>query len=145
MKRQSRRKFLKTLGSATISAGSLSLLSGLGMYGCKSVGGKKPNIIFIMADDLGYSELGCYGQKLIQTPNVDRMAAEGMHFTDFYSSSAVCAPARCSLMTGKHGGHAYVRDNFEIGEWDSYRGQLPLPDGMVTLASVLKSQGYAAG
>lgn len=145
MKRQSRRKFLKTLGSATISAGSLSLLSGLGMQGCKSGGGKKPNIIFIMADDLGYSELGCYGQKFIQTPNVDRIAAEGKRFTDFYSSSAVCAPARCSLMTGKHGGHAYVRDNIEIGEWDSFRGQLPLPEGTVTLASVLKSRGYTTG
>jgi len=145
MKRQSRRKFLKTIGSATISAGSLSFLSTLGLNGCKSGGGRKPNIIFIMADDLGYSELGCYGQKLIQTPNIDRMAADGMRFTDFYSSSAVCAPARCSLMTGKHGGHAYVRDNFEIGEWDSFRGQLPLPEGTETLASVLKSQGYVTG
>jgi len=145
MKKQSRRKFLKILGSATLSTGSLSLLSGLGMQGCKTGGGKKPNIIFIMADDLGYAELGCYGQKYIQTPNIDRMAAEGMRFSDFYSSSAVCAPARCSLMTGKHGGHAYVRDNFEIGEWDSFRGQLPLPEGIVTLASVLKSQGYATG
>jgi arylsulfatase A len=145
MKKQSRRKFLKTLGSAAVSAGSLSLLGNMGMQGCKTGGGNKPNIIFIMADDLGYAELGCYGQTYIQTPNIDRMAAEGMRFSDFYSSSAVCAPARCSLMTGKHGGHAYIRDNFEIGEWDSFRGQLPLPEGTVTLASVLKSQGYATG
>lgn len=136
---------MKTLGSAAVSAGSLSLLGNMGMQGCKTGGGKKPNIIFIMADDLGYAELGCYGQTYIQTTNIDRMAAEGMRFSDFYSSSAVCAPARCSLMTGKHGGHAYVRDNFEIGEWDSFRGQLPLPEGTVTLASVLKKQGYATG
>jgi arylsulfatase A len=145
MKKQTRRNFLKTLGSATISAGSLSLLSGLGLTGCKSGGRKQPNIIFIMADDLGYSELGCYGQKLIQTPNIDRMAVEGKRFTNFYSSSAVCAPARCSLMTGKHGGHAYIRDNHEVGGWDSFRGQLPLPEGTVTVAAVLKSRGYVTG
>ncbi len=136
---------MKSLGSAAVSAGSLSLLSGLGMNGCRTTGERSPNIVFIMADDLGYSELGCYGQKWIRTPNVDRLAAEGMRFSDFYSSSAVCAPARCSLMTGKHGGHAYVRNNYEVGEWDSFRGQLPLPEGTETIASVLKKQGYATG
>ncbi|MFC2161315.1 arylsulfatase [Acidobacteriota bacterium] len=145
MKKLSRRKFMKSVGSAAVSAGSLSLLSGLGINGCRSVGEGTPNIVFIMADDLGYSELGCFGQKKIRTPNVDRLAAEGMRFTDFYSSSAVCAPARCSLMTGKHGGHAFVRDNHEIGEWDSFRGQLPLPEGTETIASVLKKQGYVTG
>ena len=64
----------------------------------------KPNIVFIMADDLGYNELGCYGQKWIKTPNIDRIAAEGIKFTQFYSGQAVCAPARCVLMTGKHTG-----------------------------------------
>jgi arylsulfatase A len=103
---------------------------------------RPPNIILIMADDLGYGELGCYGQEKIRTPNIDRLAAEGMKFTQHYTSAPVCAPARCSLMTGLHGGHALVRDNFEVGEWDSFRGQYPLPDGTQTIASVLKSQGY---
>lgn len=145
MKRQSRREFIKTVGSAAVSARSLSALSSLGLNACKSGAGERPNIVFIMADDLGYAELGCYGQKLIRTPNIDRMAAGGMRFTDFYSSSAVCAPARCCLMTGKHGGHATIRDNYEIGEWDSFRGQLPLPQGTETVASVLKGRGYATG
>ena len=64
----------------------------------------KPNVIFILADDLGYGDLGCYGQKHIQTPNIDRLAAEGMRFTQAYSGATVCAPSRCALMTGKHGG-----------------------------------------
>ncbi len=134
-------------GAFRASLKVLVLFLGLtaGMLGCSSAEEKIPNIVFIMADDLGYAELGCYGQEVIRTPNIDRMAAEGLRFTNFYSSSAVCAPARCSLMTGKHGGHAYVRDNYEIGEWDSYRGQLPLQEGTVTLASVLKQQGYATG
>src|SRR5512138_779572 len=70
-----------------------------------------PNIIFILADDLGYGELGCYGQKIIQTPNLDRLAAEGMRFTQFYAGSTVCAPSRSVLMTGKHLGHTTVRGN----------------------------------
>jgi arylsulfatase len=105
----------------------------------------RPNIIFIMADDLGYSELGSYGQKKIRTPNLDRMAREGMRFTDYYTGSPVCAPARCNLMTGLHGGHAYVRNNHEIGAWETHRGQLPLPDREVTIAEVLKQRGYATG
>src|SRR4030095_17014377 len=71
----------------------------------------KPNIIFILADDLGYGELGCYGQKVIQTPNIDRLAAEGMRFTQFYAGSTVCAPLRSVLMTGQHLGHTTVRGN----------------------------------
>ncbi|MEN8127205.1 MAG: sulfatase-like hydrolase/transferase, partial [Planctomycetota bacterium] len=106
---------------------------------------QKPNIVFIMADDLGYQELGCYGQKKIRTPNIDQMAAEGIRFTDFYSASPVCAPARCCLMTGMHGGHAYIRDNGEVGGWDTFAGQTPLPDGAETIASVLKRAGYTAG
>lgn len=106
---------------------------------------QKPNVIYIMADDLGYAELGAYGQSKIRTPNLDRFAAEGMRFTQHYTSAPVCAPARCSLMTGRHGGHAYVRNNFEIGEWDSFQGQLPLKDELVTIAEVLKADGYATG
>lgn len=72
-----------------------------------------PNIVYILADDLGYGDLGCYGQKHFETPNIDRMAAEGMRFTQHYSGSTVCAPSRCALMTGLHTGHTAVRDN----EW----------------------------
>jgi arylsulfatase A-like enzyme len=74
----------------------------------------RPNIIFILADDLGWGDLGSYGQKKIRTPNLDRMAAEGMRFTQFYAGSPVCAPSRCVLMMGRHGGHAYIRDNKEV-------------------------------
>lgn len=104
-----------------------------------------PNVVFIMADDLGYAELGCYGQKKIRTPNIDALAREGMLFRQYYTGSAVCAPARCTLMTGQHGGHAYVRDNSEVGAWDSFQGQLPLPGDRVTLAGVLKARGYVTG
>jgi len=73
--------------------------------------GMRPNIIFIMADDLGYAEAGCYGQDIIKTPNIDGIAEKGMRFTQFYAGTAVCAPSRCVLMTGKHTGHSYIRDN----------------------------------
>ena len=106
---------------------------------------KRPNIVYIMADDLGYAELGSYGQKLIKTPHLDQLAAEGMRFTQHYTASPVCASARCSLMTGRHGGHSYVRTNYEIGTWDSYRGQLPLRKDDVTIAEVLKKAGYVTG
>lgn len=106
---------------------------------------RPPNLIYIMADDLGYAELGAYGQSKIRTPNLDQFAAEGMRFTQHYTGSPVCASARCNLMTGRHGGNAYVRTNFEVGEWDSFRGQLPLKDDLVTIAEVLKSRGYATG
>lgn len=95
----------------------------------------KPNIIFIMADDLGYGDLGCYGQKRIQTPNLDRMAKEGMRFTDFYAGSTVCAPSRCVLMTGYHTGHCFIRGN----------GKDNLRPEDVTVAEVLKKGGYTTG
>jgi arylsulfatase len=98
----------------------------------------RPNIIFIMADDLGYGELGCYGQQKIRTPRLDQMAKEGLRFTQFYSGSPVCAPSRCVLMTGKHAGHAAIRDNKERPP----EGQAPLPTDEITLAEVLKRQGY---
>jgi arylsulfatase A-like enzyme len=100
----------------------------------------KPNIIFILADDLAQGDLGCYGQKLIQTPNLDRMAAEGTRYTQAYSGTSVCAPSRSSLMTGLHMGHCPVRGNREIAKGE---GQLPLPGGTVTVASTLKNAGYA--
>jgi arylsulfatase len=102
---------------------------------------QKPNIIFILADDLGIGDVGAYGQTKIRTPHIDRLAAEGMKFTDFYAGSPVCAPSRCVLMTGKHGGHAYIRDNRE----HKPEGQLPIPSSEVTIAELLKTQGYATG
>ncbi|MCZ6673239.1 MAG: sulfatase-like hydrolase/transferase, partial [Verrucomicrobia bacterium] len=76
----------------------------------------KPNIIYILADDLGYGDLGCYGQEKIETPHIDALAAQGIRFTQHYSGSPVCAPARCVLLTGKHTGHARIRGNDEWGE-----------------------------
>ena len=96
---------------------------------------KKPNIIFIHADDLGYGDLGCYGQKKFPTPNLDRMAAEGTRFTQYYAGSTVCAPSRCVLMTGLHTGHCYIRGNAKTN----------LRPSDVTVAEVLKEAGYATG
>jgi arylsulfatase A-like enzyme len=101
----------------------------------------RPNIIYILADDLGYGDLSCYGQKKFQTPNIDRLAAEGMKFTQHYSGSTVCAPSRCSLMTGKHTGHAVVRGNKEVRP----EGQAPMPEGVVTIPTLLKKAGYTSG
>ena len=120
------------------------LFVGLFLTLASSVFGQdKPNVIFIMADDLGYGDLGCYGQEKIQTPNIDKLAKEGVRFTQFYAGGTVCAPSRCSLLTGKHNGHAYVRGNYEIGHWNSYLGQLPIPEDETTIFEVLKQEGYA--
>lgn len=97
------------------------------------------NIIYIMCDDLGYGQLGCYGQKMIKTPYLDQMAQQGLRFTDHYAGTAVCAPSRCSLMTGKHVGHAYIRGNMELRP----TGQKPIPASEVTVAERLKEAGYA--
>lgn len=111
----------------------------------------QPNIVLILADDLGYSELGCYGQQKIKTPHLDRLAAEGLRFTQHYSGNAVCAPSRCSLMTGKHPGHASIRTNAVpklppelLDRIDrQFPGQEPIPDAEVTIAEVLKTRAYA--
>ena len=105
------------------------------------------NVILILADDLGYSELGCYGQELIRTPNIDRLAAGGMRFTRAYSGSPVCAPSRCVLLTGFHTGHAIVRNNWEGGSWErgAPEGQYPLPEGTPNLARSLQEAGFATG
>ena len=100
---------------------------------------RPPNLIFIMADDLGYGDLGSYGQTQIQTPNLDRMAAEGTRFTQFYAGSTVCAPSRSVLMTGQHTGHTPVRGN---GQGGGPIGNTPLPDSTLTLAEVLREAGY---
>ncbi|MGJ1285106.1 arylsulfatase [Sphingobacterium spiritivorum] len=102
---------------------------------------KKPNIVFILADDLGYGDLGAYGQKQIQTPNIDRLAAEGMKFEQFYAGTSVCAPSRSSLMTGQHTGHTYIRGNREIEP----EGQQPLADSVQTFVQLLQKAGYATG
>ena len=106
---------------------------------------RPPNIIYIMSDDLGWAEVGSYGQQKIHTPNIDRLAREGMRFTRFYSASPVCAPARSALMTGLHTGHAPIRGNFELGGFldSEERGQYALPAGTQTIATVLKARGYA--
>ncbi len=101
----------------------------------------RPNIVFILADDLGYAELGSYGQKRIKTPHLDRLATQGMRFTQHYSGAPVCAPSRCVLMTGRHPGHAFIRNNKEAKP----EGQHPIPANEVTLAELLKKAGYATG
>mgnify|MGYP002778233323 CR=1 FL=1 len=100
---------------------------------------KKPNIVFILADDLGYGDLGCYGQKQVKTPAIDRLASEGIRFTSVYAGSTVCAPSRCCLHTGYHTGHAWVRGNLGIPN------ELALRPGDVTIAEMLKKAGYRTG
>src|SRR6185369_7948580 len=101
---------------------------------------RKANIILILADDLGFGDLGCYGQKLIKTPNLDQLAAEGIRFTQVYASAPVCAPSRASLMTGLHQGHAYIRGNN-----DSNGQRVSLRPQDTAIAQVLKSAGYRTG
>jgi len=98
-----------------------------------------PNIIFIMADDMGWADLGCYGQEYIQTPRIDELAAAGMQFMQHYAGNTVCAPSRCALMTGYHMGHAEVRGNFQAQP----SGQMPISDEALTVAELLKEAGYA--
>jgi arylsulfatase A-like enzyme len=100
---------------------------------------KQPNIIFIFADDLGYGDIGCYGQQKIETPNIDKLARNGLKFTQFYSGSSVCAPARSSFFTGQHTGHTAIRGNKQFPP----EGQTPLSDSVGTLANILQQNGYA--
>lgn len=106
-----------------------------------AAGAPRPNIVFILADDMGVGDLGCYGQKVLKTPNIDRLAAEGMLFTNAYAGAMVCAPSRCALMTGYHMGHATVRNNWEVFP----EGQFPLAQRDVTVAEVLRRAGYKTG
>ncbi len=115
---------------------------------------QKPNIIYILADDLGYGDLGVYGQEEIETPNIDQLAKDGMKFTQHYSGAPVCAPSRCVLLTGKHLGHSLVRGNDEWAKrdkvWDyraviadsTLEGQFPIPAGTITLGRLLQQAGY---
>lgn len=111
----------------------------LGALPCVRADGVKPNVIFVLSDDLAQGDLGCYGQKLIRTPNLDRMAREGMRFTQAYCGTSVCAPSRTSLMLGLHTGHSPIRANREIQP----EGQKPLPEGTYTVARLLHDNGYA--
>ncbi len=124
-----RRAFMKIVG---LGAASLAVHQNAGGTGPME---RKPNIIYILADDLGYGDLGCYGQKRVRTPNLDAMAAEGMRFTDHYAGSTVCAPSRCCLMTGYHTGHAWVRGN----------ARRALRPEDLTVAELLKKAGYRTG
>ncbi|QMU30430.1 arylsulfatase [Adhaeribacter radiodurans] len=101
----------------------------------------KHNVVFILADDLGYGDIGVYGQKLIKTPNIDKLAANGIRFTQFYAGTSVCAPSRAALLTGKHTGHTPVRGNYEIQP----EGQFPLADSVFTMAEMFRKAGYATG
>ncbi|MGQ1784498.1 arylsulfatase [Saccharicrinis sp. GN24d3] len=126
-------------------------LMALGLFSCnssqtnkKTEGVKenvKPNIIYILADDAGYGDLGCYGQTRFETPNLDKLAERGMRFTQHYSGSTVCAPSRSSLLTGQHTGHTPVRGNKEVKP----EGQHPMPSSSVTIAEVMKRAGYVTG
>ncbi len=106
---------------------------------------RKPNIVFILADDLGYGELGCYGQEKIKTPNLDRLASEGIKFTHHYTGAPVCAPARCVLLTGRHLGHAEIRSNGDSKNGREFPGQWPITGEAITIAEVLKEGGYISG
>jgi arylsulfatase A-like enzyme len=139
-----RRAFVKSVG---IGAATVALAD---LEGCMPAR-RQPNIVLIVADDLGYGELGSYGQQKIRTPNLDRMAVEGMRFTQHYSGSPVCAPSRCVLLTGMHTGHAYIRGNDEMAYrgdvWHdlSLEGQRPLLPNTTTIATLLQEAGYVTG
>ncbi|WP_347925534.1 arylsulfatase [Pontimicrobium sp. SW4] len=136
---------------------------GICLYSCKqkktdqNATTQKPNIIYILADDLGYGELGVYGQEKIETPNIDALAKDGMIFTQHYTSAPVCAPARYMLLTGKHSGNSYIRGNDEWNErgdvWNykaiikdsTLEGQRPIPESTILFPKLLKEKGYATG
>jgi arylsulfatase len=143
-----RREFVKTLG---LSAAALTLTGCTSATARRSASKARPNIVYILADDLGYAEVGCYGQKKIRTPNIDKLATEGMKFAQHYSGNPVCAPSRCTLMTGLHTGHAQIRGNKQVGGKEGWNlgstigGQWPLKEGTVTVAKILKDAGYTTG
>ncbi len=121
----------------------LTLCASLALAACSQVNKEKqlPNIVYILADDLGYGDLSCYGQQKFSTPNIDRLARQGMLFTQHYTGCTVSAPSRASLMTGLHTGHTPIRGN---KGWEP-EGQWPLPAKSFTVAEMLKSKGYVTG
>ena len=128
-----RREFLKRAALAASAAAFAAKAS------AEAKSADRPNIIFILTDDLAMGDVGCYGQKFIKTPYMDQMAAEGTRYTQAYAGTSVCAPSRTSLMTGLHMGHSPIRANREIKP----EGQMPMPASTVTVAQLLKSAGYA--
>lgn len=125
----------------------LILFLALGLFSCQGKNqsvappNSPPNVIFILADDLGYGDLGFLGQQYIETPNIDRLAAEGMVFTNHYSGATVCAPSRSAFMTGLHTGHTPIRGNSEIQP----EGQYPMPDTLWTISKIFQKAGYTTG
>jgi arylsulfatase A-like enzyme len=113
-------------------------------FGLNAAADARPNILYILLDDAGYGDLGCYGQARLATPNMDRLARDGMRFTQHYAGSTVCAPSRCTLMAGRHTGHAAVRGNRSGPDPDG-EGEFPLPAGTVTVARLLQEAGYVTG
>ena len=133
--RVTRREAVCRLGSALIGGAAMLSQPGRSAARARHTARGKPSLVFILADDLGYGDLGSYGQRVIRTPNLDRMAAEGVRFTDAYAGSTVCAPSRCALMTGLHTGHCRIRGNALV----------PLQPEDVTVAELLKGAGYTTG
>ncbi|VGO20449.1 arylsulfatase [Pontiella sulfatireligans] len=117
------------------------IVLGFFLIAAGAVQARQPNVVFILADDLGYGDLGCYGQTMFETPNIDALAKKGMKFTNHYSGSTVCAPSRCALLTGMHMGHAAVRGNAELEP----EGQQPMPADTYTAAHLFKKAGYKTG
>jgi len=142
MRVSNRRQFLSWLAAGAL--GSFTRLPAFAAGGVPAGAGGplRPNIIFILADDLGYGDLGCYGQKHIRTPNLDKMAAEGTRFTQCYAGSTVCAPSRSVLMTGQHTGHTRVRGNFAKVGGVGPQKRVPLEPEDITVAEILKQAGY---
>jgi arylsulfatase len=151
---------LRTSRGAVAGAAVLTVAAGVACTDGKQAEPKAlapPNIVYVLADDLGYGELGVYGQELIETPHIDALAREGMRFTQHYSGSPVCAPSRGVIQTGLHTGHAYIRGNDEMGDrgdvWDfaamaedpNLEGQRPLPAGTRTVGRLLQDAGYRTG
>jgi arylsulfatase A len=148
-----RRKFLKSIGFGAVvfalpgcSGGTLGL--GSGYAKADKYNKSKPNFLFILADDLGWSQLGCYGSSFYETPNIDRLAAEGMRFTDAYAACPVCSPTRASIMTGKYPARLHLTDFIAGGNYPAERLKQPewqkyLPLEEITIAEVLKNAGYA--
>lgn len=135
---QSRRQFLGTLSAAAAAS----------QWPADAAPHTRPNIIFILADDLGYGDLGCFGQTKIKTPNIDALATQGTRFTQCYAGAAVCAPSRSVLMTGQHAGHTRIRGNSgkaNIPKHDGEAGRVPLYKEDFTVAQLLKNAGYATG
>ena len=131
-----------------------ALLLAMNLHGAEStnttgnsekVNSEKPNVIFILCDDLGYGDIGCNGQKKLKTPNIDKIASEGIRFTDFYSGSTVCAPSRCVLMTGQHTGHTTIRGNNACGKRPDGTSPSALEKDKYNMAKMFKSAGYATG